>query len=97
MKHIKSAPYHSCSNGLADRAVQLVKKGLKEKKEGSSYEFNVRTSAIMAYRSTPQSTTGMTPSELLQGRRIRTRLDLLKPNVNERVEHHHSVLAKVSS
>ena len=29
----------------------------------------------------------MTPSELLQGRQIRTRLDLLKPNVNEWVEH----------
>ena len=42
---------------------------------------------LMAYRKTPQSTTGMTPSELLQRRRIRTRLDLLKPNVNERVEY----------
>ena len=28
----------------------------------------------------------MLPSELLQGRRIRTRLDLLKPSVTERVE-----------
>ena len=43
---------------------------------------------LMAYRTTPQSTTGATPSELLQGRRIRTRLDLLKPSVNARVEYH---------
>ena len=43
---------------------------------------------LMAYRTTPQSTTGVSPSELLQGRRIRTRLDLLKPRVTERVEQH---------
>ena len=41
---------------------------------------------LMAYRTTPQSTTGVSPSELLQGRRIHTRLDLLKPSVTERVE-----------
>ena len=85
VKHITSAPYHPSSNGLAERAVQLVKKGLKKEKEGSMSSKIARV--LMAYRSTPQSTTGMTPSELLQGRRIRTRLDLLKPNVNERVEH----------
>ena len=41
---------------------------------------------LMAYCTIPQSTTGATPSQLLQGRRIRTRLDLLKPSVGERVE-----------
>ena len=41
---------------------------------------------LMAYCTTPQSTTGASPSELLKGRRIRTRLDLLKPSVTERVE-----------
>ena len=86
VKHITSAPYHPSSNGLAERAVQLVKKGLKKKKEGSMSSRIARV--LMAYRTTPQSTIGMTPSELLQGRRIRTRLDLLKPNVSERVEHH---------
>lgn len=37
-------------------------------------------------RLTPQSTTGISPSELLLGRRPRSRLDLLKPNTAERVE-----------
>ena len=41
----------------------------------------------MAYRLTPQSTTGMSPSQLLLGRRIRSRLDLLAPSVREKVEH----------
>ena len=35
---------------------------------------------------TPQSTTGVSPYELLLGRRPRTRLDLLRPNTAERVE-----------
>ena len=84
VKHITSTPYHPSTNGLAERAVQVVKKGLKKEKEGSMTSRLARV--LMAYRTTPQSTTGATPSELLQGRRIRTRLDLLKPNVNERVE-----------
>lgn len=85
VKHITSAPYHPSTNGLAERAVQLVKKGLKKEKEGSMTSRIARV--LMAYRTTPQTTTGTTPSELLQGRRIRTRLDLLKPNVNKRVEY----------
>ena len=70
---------------LAECAVQLVKKGLKKEKGESMTSRIARV--IMAYRTTPQTTTGMTPSELLQGCHIRTRLDLLKPNVNERVEY----------
>ena len=40
----------------------------------------------MSYRLTPQSTTGVSPAELLLGRQPRSKLDLLKPNTAERVE-----------
>ena len=70
VKHITSAPYHPSTNGLAERTVQVVKKGLKKEKEGSMILKLARV--LMAYRTTPHSTTGVMPSELLQGRQIRT-------------------------
>ena len=86
--HITSAPYHPSTNGLAERSVQLVKKGLKKVKTGS---FRSRIAKVLfAYRLLPQMTTGLSPSELLLGRHPRSCLDLLKPNTAERVEHKQS-------
>ena len=84
IKHTTSAPHHPASNGLAERAVQIVKRGLKKDTSG---DIKTRlTRVLFNYRMTPQSTTGVSPSELLLGRRPRTRLDLLRPNTAERVE-----------
>ena len=84
IKHTTSAPYHPASKGLAERAVQIVKRGLKKMTTGS---MNNRLAEVLfTYRITPQSTTGVTPAELLLGKRPRTRLDLLKPHMAERVE-----------
>ena len=38
------------------------------------------------YRITPHSTTGISPSELLMGRCIRSHLDLIRPNLADQVE-----------
>ena len=42
---------------------------------------------LFAYRLAPHSTTGVSPSELLLGRRPRSRLDLVRPNTAKRVEN----------
>ena len=84
VKHLALAPYHPASNGLAERAVQIVKKGLKKVQAGSIQERLAKI--LMAYRLTPQSTTGVSPAKLLLDKQPRTRLYLLKPNIAECVE-----------
>ena len=84
IKHITSAPYHPSTNVLAERAVQIVKKGSKKVTEGTIQTRLARV--LMAYRLTPHTTTGMTPAELLLGRQPRTKLDMLKPHIAARVE-----------
>ena len=43
---------------------------------------------LFSYRNTPQGTTLATPAELLLGRKPRSPLDLLKPDLHRRVEDH---------
>lgn len=40
---------------------------------------------LLTYRSTPHATTNVAPCDLFLGRRIRTRLDLVKPNLERKV------------
>ena len=83
IRHIQTAPYHLSSNGMAERAVQVVKQGIKKQSRGT---LNDKISRVLfQYRITPHSTTGSSPSELLIGRRLRSRLDLLKPCTDEKV------------
>ena len=42
---------------------------------------------LFKYRTSPHSTTGMTPAELMFGRRLRTHLDLLQPNLEGKVHN----------
>lgn len=85
IQHVRSSPYHPASNGLAERAVRIFKEGMK-KMSTSEGTLNAKLNRfLLSYRTTPQSTTGMTPSELLFNRRLRTKLDLVKPEIRKRV------------
>ena len=83
IKHVTSAPAHPSSNGLAECAVLTFKNGLSKMREGS---IIVKLSRFLfSYRNTPQTTTGSTPAELLMGRRLRSAMDLIKPDLEKRV------------
>ena len=88
IKHIKVAPYHPASNGLAERAVRSFKEGYEKMEHGS-----VRTKLsrfLLSYRTTPHSTTGIPPAELLMKRKLRTQLDRLVTSVADRVRNKQS-------
>ena len=82
--HITSAPHHPSSNGMAERAVEVIKEGLKRMEDG-----DLRTKLnrfLFHYRVTPHSTTGIAPAELLMGRQLKTRMHLVSPNLRAKVE-----------
>ena len=83
IRHVTSSPYHPASNGLAERAVQTFKEFMKKT---SGDPINTRVLRFLfQYRITPHSTTGNSPAELLLGRRPRSCLDLLLPDISNQV------------
>ena len=78
IKHICVAPYHASSNGLA---VQTFKQSLRQIPGNSVREKLAKF--LFKYQITLHSSTGVTPAELLMGRCLRPRLDLLKPAIVE--------------
>lgn len=85
VKHIKSAPYHSSSNGLAECFVQTFKQAIKVS-EGSNLSLQHRLDRfLLSYCTTPHATTGEMPNLLFLGQQIRTRFDLLRPDCDRHV------------
>ena len=86
--HIRSSPYHPASNGAAERLVQTVKKALSTGiREGVTLDRTLAT-FLLQYHNTPHPTTGVAPSSLFLQRTLRTRLDLLLPDVGAKVRTH---------
>ena len=74
--HLTGAPYHPATNGAAERLVQTFKQALRKSSlppKRALQEF------LMQYRRMPTSC-GFSPSELLNSRQIRTRIDSLLPS-----------------
>ena len=70
-------------NGLAERAVQSFKHSMSKLKDGSLLD---KLSRVLFYSHiTPHSTTGQSPAELLQNRRLKSRLDLLRPDLENHI------------
>ncbi|XP_072171469.1 uncharacterized protein [Diadema setosum] len=84
IRHVRTAPFHPSSNGLAERAVQSFKAAMKRMTNGTIETKLSRF--LMAYRITPHPTTGTPPAQLLFNRIPRSRFDCVKPNMEERVQ-----------
>ncbi|XP_057695377.1 uncharacterized protein K02A2.6-like [Corythoichthys intestinalis] len=78
VQHIKSAPYHLATNGLAERFVQTLKHALKAS-QGQSTLHQRLHEFLLKYRTSVHATTKVSPASLMFSREIRTGMDLLKP------------------
>lgn len=78
--HLRTAPFHPQSNGAAERAVRTLKDGLRKMQDGLLEDNIMRL--LFHYRRTPQKE-GKSPSELLLGYQLRSRLDTCLPPRDE--------------
>ncbi|XP_037514648.1 uncharacterized protein K02A2.6-like [Rhipicephalus sanguineus] len=92
IRHTKTPPYHPASNGTAERCVQtlkrhLLKQVLEEKQNGEPRSLQHRIDQFLfTYRNTPTGTTGETPAQLFLSWKPRTRLSLLHPDLEQRMQ-----------
>ena len=89
---IKRAPYHPLTNELAERFVLAQKSYLRMKarsKDGQSVTTHL-SQFLLSYCLSPHATTGVTLSKLFLQWKIRTRLDLLKPDIESFVSSKQS-------
>ena len=84
--HKFSAPYHASSNGQAERAVQNLKHAMDKGKIENMSTENIVYKFLFCYRITPHTSTGRTPAELMYGRKLRCKLDLLFPDSSAKVD-----------
>ena len=75
-----SSPYHPASNGEAERAVRTFKEAMRIMKNEPGTQTEKLARFLLSYRTTPHTATGCPPAEILMGRRLRTRLELLRPD-----------------
>ena len=101
IKHIRCSPYHPSSNGCAERFVQTFKRAVSSESLRNLLKDQQLMSFLLTYRTSVHSTTGLPPCKLFLNRELRTRLDLLFPNVRRRVEEkqenqmkHHDLHAR---
>lgn len=92
IKCILIPPGHPASNGAAENSVKTVKNSIRNAVFGCtlsnlSYITNLLNRFVLDYRISEHCTTGVSPCQLMFGRPIRTRLDLMKPPISANTQN----------
>lgn len=87
VNHERVTPYWPAANGVVERFNQTMLKPLRAANaSGQNWKKEIND-FLMDYRSTPHTQTGLSPAELLMGRKIKTKL----PHPNEQSENENVV------
>ena len=85
VQHLRTAPYHPATNGLAERFVQTFKSAMQTGNANLSIHARLQN-FLLTYRNTPHATTKASPAQLLLQRSLRTRLDLIRSSTRSVVQ-----------
>lgn len=100
IKHITSAPYHPASNGQAENSVKTIKKGLKVTLQANDSNSKIQKKInkfLFDYRNSIHCTTGFSPAQLMFGRPLRCRFDLLRNQVSNNHIDSNSIMSNPST
>lgn len=78
ISHVKSPIYHPSSNGIAEKAVQTFKRGMKKLLEEKHDMKKAIQILLKEYRASPLPHIGESPSALMFKREMRTQIDKLR-------------------
>ncbi|XP_023806938.1 uncharacterized protein K02A2.6-like [Oryzias latipes] len=79
IKHTRSSVYHPSSNGAVERFNRVFKGWIQAAIIQNKPWKSATSSSLQAYRATPHAMTGVSPFELMHGRKMRTTLNILPP------------------
>ncbi len=86
IRHTTSVPYNPAMNGLAKRFIESLKQSLKAM-GGEKVPLQEKiANFLLAYTNSEHAITGQSPATLFMGRSLRSRLDLLNPDVHRHVQ-----------
>lgn len=90
IQHKTSAPFHPATNGQAENCVKSFKIGIQKllrDRQNNCLSLETLVSRyLFSYRNSVHCSTGITPSQLMFQRKVRTRLDLLTVDKNNKEE-----------
>jgi len=87
VKHTYSPPYHLATNGAAENFVQTFKDKVEKIIKGGESVDDAVSMFLYDYRNVEHCKARSSPAFLMYIRELRTRFDLLRPNVTETVEN----------